>query len=202
MSDAIVRIAEEGQNSDLLPIGTALYFLSQNQGTIAGGGPPVFSSDIPDNHTTWPGPMQQKVGEIYNSLAVTVFDGAGGHTIIPSGDPTQIKAHLKLKFVFEKEGEMVVPIPHLNALERGKSNAPLNFRVDYNSYIRASVFDEVEEDFAAALRESSLTAAQFTEVMKIYDEIENSGNLEGEVPGEDEETFHTQLGEYSVRQCQ
>lgn len=202
MSDITVRIAQkDGQNTDLVPIGRALLDISANkQAIVAAGGTINSSKDIQPEWESWPAAQKASAESVYSSLAINVYDGQGGTTIVPSGHPDRVKSHVKLKFVFEEEGEMIVSVPHSAALARAPK--PLENRQEYIPYLRQTTFDHAKSAFFSALSDDTdLTAGQIAQVMFVYDKIAGAGLRPGENPPKDTETFHTQLGEYNMRQC-
>ena len=203
MADIIVRIAEDEKNSNLLPVGKALMALSKNQTTITdAGGAATNTSDIPSNWSGWPDSMKAHAEDIYANIALSIYEDAGDPEIIEAGNPDAVKAVMALKFVFEAEGEMVVPIPYQGALEQGAKRPPLGTRKEYHLYLRKAVFEGAKADFLTALAVSSLTDTQKAEVTGIYDAVADDGLAPGDDTAHDMQTFHTQLGEYSIRQCQ
>ncbi|MCA0869666.1 hypothetical protein LCL97_02400 [Seohaeicola saemankumensis] len=202
MSDISVRIAEKGgQNSKLGPIGEALLDLSsKKQAIVDAGGTISSSSDITPAWETWPDDEKASAEAIYASLAINIYDEHGAVTKVPSGKPGLVKQHVALKFVFEEEGELVVSIPHSAAL--GRAPRPLENREDYIPYLRRSAFAQAKNEFHRALRDDTdLTAGQISQVMYVFDKITAASLRPGQNPSQDRDTFHTQLGEYNMRQC-
>ncbi len=204
MSDFIVRIAETGENTDLYPVGMAIDALSSAKQAIKDAGGTIMSSgNLAASWDSWPKEMQDHIEKIYDSMAVSVYGDGADPVDVGPGAGDQMKTHMTLKFVFEEEGEMVVPIPYAGAIAKGKANAPLKFRSEYNTYVRGQVFQDARPEFVADLANtlSHLSQADLDAIAAVYDGVAANGAAQGDNPDNDLQTFHMQLGEYNVRQC-
>ncbi len=178
-------------------IGREIEKLSKSMGKFPKGSINK-SSDINKKWKNWKGDSLNSAEEIISSLCFDVDDSSTNYVLGPvdKKDVGDIDKVINVKFVFEDEGELIIVIPHITAIETGLHDAPLNHNPVYNSFIRKEILDEARLDFEAELHKRKIDPKTIKEVLKAYDAVAKNGPGIGP-----KNAFYTQLGEYSCRQC-
>jgi len=204
MTDFSIRIGVDDMDTDARPIGGAIAGLSAAKGAIVqAGGTIVTSSDIKSTWASWPAKQQAMVETIYNSMAINTFDDAGNESpAINRGNGDKIQEAISLVFVFEDEGQMIVPISSHRDIMRGLEEPPMNFLDTYDAGRKTAVGEKALGEFQTAIDSiSALNAVQGGKVMEAFKEVFGIGTAVDPDPDANIETFYTQLGEYNMRQC-
>lgn len=211
--DFTIIVANDGTNkvkpTNVGAVGRALSTLSELFEKLEGAGADLTtSSDIKD-WSTWGPDAEKAIRNLLDSLSFRLWDGDAEldqKTISDLTDGEKIEDYVTLRFIFEKPGEMVVPVPSNAQILRGKKHAPLGLPDIYSGLISKDMIDalleelsELREDPNASQEFRDLTASQFDAVVKALRQAQM--RLEAKAKSDADNIFMSQLGDYSVRQC-
>ena len=187
-------------------IGNQLAALAEEFEKMKGDGTVILNQtsaldSVTEQVGTWTGDAKDAVELILESLSVQLWNGTEKDRDIPFGDPEARRA-VDLKFVFEEDGQMVVPVPTKKNIERGLKYAPLELPEEYDNLISQKAAVSIANGLAAVINAdpglSSLGSAEKSairdHVLAVVDKLRQG--IEG-----DQGIFKAQLGDYSVRQC-
>ena len=117
------------------------------------------------------------------------------------------REHVKLVFVFEEEGQMVVPVPSIKQITRGAANAPLKLPKVYDQFISDNSITQLIEQMKTNSNGgannvfSAFTKSQWGEVEAVLREAAKVMRDKAKIEPNKSKTFYAQLGDYSMRQC-
>ncbi|GEM_PF-4219176 len=163
-------------------------------------------ADYSSQKGSWTSNAQDAAEAIFDALSFVIWNGNTIQKVHDFNEPANVKKvhdHIKLIFIFEEEGQMVVPVPSTKQIERGETSAPLNLPDVYDQLVSVKTVRELNRRLRAAKAGgtntvlSSLTEPQLAAV-------ETELQLAGEAMRTEAnavDTFYAQLGDYSVRQC-
>ena len=204
MTDFSTRVGGFDNPMPLDTVGEAVRHLGSNREAISDAGASLHSSaDLASNWQTWPLAQKRKVKDIYNAFSIKTFntDGSAGDEVAP-GNGWDVMDHMRLVFVFEEPGDMVITITNKTSLERGYADPPMDFVEGgaYESQVKTKIGkanrDEMSDRIMNILNGDAAVTAQ---IMAQYDDLFQVNNVPTDA--ENKAVFDLQLGEYSVRQC-
>ena len=150
------------------------------------------------------------VETLYKALSFVNWDGdaiKSQHGRQNSATFDKAREDVKLVFVFEEDGQMVVPVPSISQINRGVKNAPLKLPSVYDQFISDNSITEL----VAKMRTissggdnnifSSFTDPQWADVEALLRSAAKAMRDKAEDEPNKSKTFYAQLGDYSVRQC-
>lgn len=211
--DFTIIVANDGTNTvrptSVRVVGQELETLSGLFETLESSGADLTtSSDIKD-WSTWGSDAEKAIDDLLNGLSFRLWDGdteTEQLTLSKLEPGKKISDYVTLRFVFEKPGEMVVPVPAHSQIKRGKAHAPLGLPDIYSGLISESMIDtlleeldELRNDPSAPAEFSGLNASQFEAVSVALRLVQK--RLKNEAKKNFDNIFLAQLGDYSVRQC-
>ena len=158
------------------------------------------SKDVTPKWENWTGQALVHAKKIVSGLCLNLI--GTGNTLGPFSninDASKIQDKVKVRFVFEEEGELIIVIPHKSTIDHGKNDSPpLNTLEKYNDFSRKKVMKSAEDDFSEEIKKLNLGSNE----KKVTDAFEKV-KIKNPDPNNNKKipTFYTQLGEYSCRQC-
>lgn len=204
MTDFSTRVGGIDHPMPLDTVGKAVRHLGENRDTIADAGAGLHSSaDLNSNWQTWPVEEKRKVKDIYNAFSIKTYDpdGAAVEEVAP-GNGWDAMDHVRLVFVFEEPGDMVITITNKTSLERGLTDPPMDFVQGgaYESQVKTKIGKANRDEMADRIMNILDGDEAVTEqIMEQYDDLFQVNNVP--TAADNEAVFELQLGEYSVRQC-
>ena len=202
MAKFVTRIFPKagGNKTDCKTVGMEIEKLSKRKGSI--GGAISSSGSIPQNWKNWSNPERVIAEKIIRSLSVNLVDtGAVVGPLSPLDPIEQIDDHVKVRFVFEEEGDLVIVIPNEATIPKNVNDMPLENGRVYNQFSRRKVMESVQQEFDTRIEDGStvpgLSISQKDKIKDLFEELYKKPPQSGAR----HPTFYTQLGEYSCRQC-
>ena len=207
MSDFTIKVFQ-GPGDPVLPsqvkvIGNQLKVLANELPNLIKDGATIqTTSSVGDYTGDWTPAAKAAVETLLGSLSYRLWDGDNGRDVGFDDPAEDVHNHVKLVFVFEEEGQMVVPVPTAKNIERGETLAPLRLPAEYDMLVSEGTASEMGSRLAGAIANSgtlaSITQAQRDEIVTELGKI--ADQMREEIKG-DTAVFKAQLGDYSVRQC-
>lgn len=214
MSDFTIKVYRPSGDpvlpSNVRVIGNQLKVLANELSELAAKGDAQFyrTSQMDDylgQKSSWTNNGNAAAETLFDSLSFRLYNGDVLEREVGHDDPDKnVHDHVKIIFVFEDEGDMVVPVPTAKNVARGELNTPLRLPSDYDALVSEGTASELGERLVGAINNatdgplSSITPMQADEIAielgKVADEMRDE--LNGDVA-----FFNAQLGDYSVRQC-
>ncbi|MEP3847714.1 MAG: hypothetical protein ABJM43_20400 [Paracoccaceae bacterium] len=175
----------------------------------ANSGSVVRTSEIgayDPNAGDWTPTARMAIETLFDALSFTLWNGDTVSREVSHNEPNKdVHDHIKLVFVFEEEGHMVVPVPTKANIARGENLAPLRLPADYDMLVSEGSVTKIEQRLRTLISESEgqsdLGLLSDNQVNTIVAAI---GKIADEMRAEidkDVAVFNAQLGDYSVRQC-
>lgn len=204
MTDFTTRVGGFDHPMPLDAVGKAVRHLGENRAAIADAGASLHSSaDLSSDWQTWPATEKSQVKNIYNAFSIKTYgaDGSEDDEIAP-GNGWDVLDHVRLVFVFEEPGDMVITLTNKTSLERGLADPPMDFVEGgtYESQVESKIGKANRDEMTARVMSVLDGDVDLTgKIMAKYDELFKVDHVP--TAAENEAVFELQLGEYSVRQC-
>ena len=214
MTDFTVNVAGDGKSTDIEIVGKKIRALAKEFVQSGISATKIYKTSALDDfdvqESGWDQDAVDLANELFDALSVNIYDNGDIVEVIQHTDsPIQkkIREKVKLIFVFEEEGHMVIPIPSNKQILRGTDNAPLASAGVYTKTNIENVVEFLKEELTLMtqlngtdLRDVFLNQPNnYTTMIKALESIVES--VQVNIEQDKEDLFHQQLGDYSVRQC-
>lgn len=168
-----------------------------------------------DQKGQWDGPARDAANALIEALSYNLHDGNNVTTIqhLDTPQPHDVHNDLKLVFVYEDEGHMVIPVPNKKQIDRGLADAPLRPALIYsrlNAAETVTALRKTLEDHQMTVggmnpedrtdEENDLLDLTQAELDTMEKWFRFAADLRAAEVDKDD-AFYQQLGDYSVRQC-
>ena len=218
MSDFTIKVFADRDDptepSDLRTVGRSLETLSRELATLVDSGTAQIHRSVDmaaytAQRDSWTGDARAAAEALFNALSFRLYaaDGSVEKEVGHKSDPEDKKVHdhIELIFVFEDEGQMIVPVPAAKLIARGLENAPLKIPSVYDALVPKNTVRALMEGMQAARQRAqndggalgTLSEQQMNAVLTALAEIARDLGTDVDTDA----VFFEQLGDYSVRQC-